>query len=134
MNENNRAGGVVPVHRAVSAAAIVLALEAGARLAGSFDDGDWDLCRRLLIAPTVPAIDAGSDPALLHVGALRDAVLSAAAVHACMLPGCRWEPVGQPWEDREQSRHQLETLCNLMADAVSMARALGVLDAAMVPE
>jgi hypothetical protein len=81
MNKNHRAGGVLPVH---FASAIVLALEAGARLSGSLDDEDWSLCRRLLIA---------------------------------------------------DSRHQLERLCNLMADAVSMARALGVLDAAaMVPE
>lgn len=132
MNENNRAGGVVPVH---FASAIVLALEAGARLSGSLDDDDWSICRRLLIADSLPAIDAGSDPAVAHVYALRSAVLTAAAVHAAMLPGRRWEPVGEPWEDREHSRHQLERLCNLMADAVSMARALGVLDAAaMVPE
>lgn len=109
------------------ASAIVLALEALDRSQdGEADEHALETGRRLITGACSPELHAGSDPHLHYVCAMRDALLAACAVHAAMLPGARWEPMGEPWEDREGTRHHAARLADWFLDAILTAGACGV--------
>ena len=115
---------MTPLTRASS---IVLALDALDRSEAGAGEDSTDYARKLITGDHKPDLHAGSDLHLHYVCAMRDALLAACAVHAAMLPGHVWEPMSEPWEDRESSRHHVARLADWFLDAILTASACGAI-------
>lgn len=113
-----------------TALAIVLALDYIDGAAAAGEGGMSTGCElhatcRALIMHTEATPLSRTSPLCETVHSLRVALWMAAQVHGATLVGAKWESVGEPWEDREDSASRLRLLCHLLAGTVQTAAAVG---------